>query len=252
MKRVLVTGATGGLGEAMVRLLDGLGHQTLLTGRDETRLKQLAGELKQAQWLTADLAEPQTGANLVARAVSMLGGLDALINNGATIEPIAPLVEADPAAWARAIEVNLTAPALLMAAALPHLERSEGRVVNISTGAALKPTAGWSAYCASKAGLLHLTAVAALEHPRVPCFSLRPGVIDTGMQVAIRESGGMRAADHKRFVDLHREGALEPPQVPARAAVWLALKGPAERSGQLIEYKDAEVAAGVRHLFELQ
>lgn len=249
MRRVLITGATGGLGEAMARLLDGLGHATLLMGRDESRLRKLQSQLRHAQWLVADLAEPLAAPEVMARSVQLLGGLDALINNGATIDPIASLAQADPQSWARAIEVNLTAPALLMAAALPHLQQTRGRIVNVSTGAAVKPTPGWSAYCASKAGLLHLTAVAALEAPEVPCFSLRPGVIDTGMQATIRESAAMRPSDHQRFLDLHRDGALEPPEVPARAAVWLALEGPTRRSGELIEYKDAEVAAGVRLLF---
>ena len=247
--RLLVTGATGGLGGAIVRLLDGLGHRTVITGRDEKRLRELASELSHAHPLTWDLSDARAATDIVEQAVTMLGGLDAVINNGATIDPIAPLAQAEAESWARAIVVNLTAPALLMAAALPHLEKSQGRLVNISTGAAVKPMAGWSAYCASKAGLLQLTAVVALEHPQVPCFSLRPGVIDTGMQAAIRQSQGMRDVDYKRFADLHSDGGLEPPEVPARAAIWLALQGPAARSGQLIEYTDAEVKSGIEQLF---
>lgn len=249
MKRLLVTGATGGLGGAIVRLLDGLGHRTVITGRDQQRLRELESELSHAQILVWDLSEARAAGDVVEQAVTKLGGLDAVINNGATIDPIAPLAKAKAQSWERAVAVNLTAPALLMAAALPHLEKSGGRLVNISTGAAVKPMPGWSAYCASKAGLLQLTAVAALEHPEVPCFSLRPGVIDTGMQAAIRQSDGMRAADLKRFTDLHADGGLEPPEVPARAAIWLALHGPAARSGQLVEYTDAEVKAGVEQLF---
>ena len=110
--------------------------------------------------------------------------------------------------------------------------------------------AGWSAYCASKAGLLHLSYVVAAENPEIGCFSLRPGVIDTSMQAAIRDSSGMRSADQQRFLDLHRQGGLEPPEVPARAAVWLVLHGPKQRSGQLLDYTDPEIEAGVREMLE--
>jgi NAD(P)-dependent dehydrogenase (short-subunit alcohol dehydrogenase family) len=248
-KRFLVTGATHGMGRAISALLDSLGHQSLLVGRDQEELRRLQKELKGATVWPHDLSSLEGTEVLVERAREAMGGLDALINNAGTIDPIAPLKEADPVEWTRAIAVNLTAPALLMRAALPDLLASGGRIVNISTGAALKAMPGWAAYCASKAGLLHLTAVVAAEVPEVACFSLRPGVIDTGMQAAIRQSHGMRASDRERFLRLHQESALEPPEVPGRAAIWLALEGPRERSGELIDYTDPQVAAGVRSLF---
>jgi NAD(P)-dependent dehydrogenase (short-subunit alcohol dehydrogenase family) len=250
-KRVLLTGATGGLGQAVAWLLDQLGHRTLLSGRDPNALSALADRLSQAEVLCTDLAESQAPDRLVQVALERLGGLDGVINNAGTIAPIAPLSEASLADWTKAMQVNLTAPAMIMRAALPALRQSGGRIVNISTGAALKPMPGWSAYCASKAGLLQLSRVVAVENPEVGCFSLRPGVIDTGMQAAIRDSSGMRTSDQQRFFDLHQQGALEPPQVPARAAVWLVLQGPLERSGQLIEYTDAEVVSGVEALAKL-
>jgi NAD(P)-dependent dehydrogenase (short-subunit alcohol dehydrogenase family) len=248
-KRILITGATRGLGRAVAILLDGLGHETLLTGRDENELARLQRQLSHAVCEPMDLADPLAARALVRLAVERLGGLDGLVNNAGTIDPIAPLGQADPASWARAIEVNLTSPALLIGEAVAELSRCQGRIVNVSTGAALKPVPGWSAYCASKAGLLHLTSVIAAEYPDIACFSLRPGVIDTAMQTAIRQSRGMREADLQRFQDLHQQGGLEPPEVPGRAAAWLVLHGPLERSGQLIEYTDAEVSAGVAKLF---
>jgi NAD(P)-dependent dehydrogenase (short-subunit alcohol dehydrogenase family) len=249
-KRILVSGATRGLGRSIATLLDRLGHQTFLTGRSQRDLLELQEQLSHAKVLSADLSQRAAVENIVSQAVLELGGLDALINNAGTIDPIATLAESDSQAWARAIDVNLIAPALLMKAALPHLARSgSGRIVNVSTGAALKPMPGWSAYCASKAGLLHLSAVVAAEAPEIACFSLRPGVVDTGMQEAIRSSQGMREADQKKFLDLHSHGGLEPPEVPARAAVWLALEGPARRSGELIEYTDPAVVEGAKALF---
>lgn len=250
MRRILITGASQGLGRAIAEALDGLGHRTVLSARDESRLEALAATLRHASVLPADLSELETLPGLVEQAAQLLGGLDGLINCAGTIDPIAPLQDADSAIVARAIEVNLTAPALLMKFALPHLRKSGGRIVNVSSGAAVKPMPAWGAYCASKAGLLMLGSLVALEAPEVGCFSLRPGVIDTDMQSAIRHSSGMREGDKKRFLELHQSGGLEPPEVPARAAAWLVLEGPASLSGQLIEYADEAVVTGVRALFE--
>lgn len=248
-RRILLTGATQGLGEAIARGLDSLGHQTFLVARDQDKLEQLKEELSHAAVAAVDLGQTEQLSALIELAVSRLGGLDAVINNAGTIEPIGPLGELSLPAWESALRVNLTAPAVLMAAALPHLRESQGRVVNISSGAAVKPTKGWGAYCAAKAGLLALSQVMAVEESGVACFSLRPGVIDTGMQQRIRSSQSMPSDAQERFLELHQKGQLEPPQVPARAAIWLALEGPLERSGEFIEYKDPQIQAGVAALF---
>ncbi len=110
---------------------------------------------------------------------------------------------------------------------------------------------GWSAYCASKAGLLHLTRVLATEEPEVTAVSLRPGVVDTRMQAQIRQSepGAMPPSSKERFENLKEEGELEPPEVPARAIAWLVLHAPEEWSGEFIEYDELRVAEPARALF---
>ncbi len=252
MKRILITGASQGLGQAIAEALDELGHRTVLSARNAEQLDEVARALQGASVLPADLADLDKLPHLVEGARQKMGGLDGLINCAGTIDPIATLQDSDPATFGRAIEVNLTAPALLMKAALPHLRESQGRIVNVSSGAAIKPMPAWGAYCASKAGLLMLTSLVALEAPEVGCFSLRPGVIDTAMQSAIRQSAGMKESDKRRFLDLHEKGGLEPPEVPARAASWLVLEGPLTLNGQLVEYADEAVKAGVRKLFSTE
>lgn len=245
----MVTGATGGLGEAIATQLDALGHRTYLLARDRSKLNQLLGTLNHASGTLVDLESCEDFAEVIEGAVTTLGGIDGLINNAGMIEPMGLLTGIGTKEWESALRVNLTAPAQLMSAALPALRASAGRIVNISSGAAVKPTAGWGAYCTAKAGLLHLGRVVAVEEPTVGCFSLRPGVIDTGMQREIRESVGMREEEKRRFLELHSEGKLEQPEVPARAAVWLVLHGPLNRSGELIEYTDSEVVEGISQLF---
>ena len=250
MKRCyIVTGASRGLGAAICRQLSELGHRVLATARSQTDLEKLWGENSDIISFPCDLSHPDAPKKIVEKALDEFGRLDGLVNNAGMIQPISSLKDADQAEWARAIIVNLTAPSLLMAAALGPLTESGGAVVNISTGAAVKVVEGWSAYCASKAGFLHLTQVAAQENPKVRFFSLRPGVIDTEMQREIRDSKGMTESDLSKFQGLKAEGQLEPPEVPARSAVWLLVEGPLERSGEFIQYTDEQVKSGAERLF---
>jgi len=245
----IVTGASRGLGESICKQLSELRHTVLAVARNESRLKELWEKNERVEWMTADLADPSAPEQIVARARELSPEIHGLVNNAGVIEPIAPLKECDAARWANVIQVNLTAPSVLMLKLLPHLPPQGGRIVNISSGAAVKVMEGWSAYCTSKAGFLHLTKIAAAENPSVAFFSLRPGVIDTRMQSEIRDTEGMREEDQAKFLQLKAEGNLEPPEVPARAAVWLLLHGPLDRSGEFIQYTDAQVAEGVEDLF---
>ena len=245
----LVTGASRGLGEAIVRQLQSLGHKVLACARSSERLRELWDQESNVVWKACDLADPKEAERLVDLVMKKFGKLDGVVNNAGTIQPISLLEQSPPDQWAEAITVNLTAPSLLMRAALPHLRKSRGRVVNISSGAAVKVVQGLSAYCAFKARLLHLTQVAAAECPEVAFFSLRPGVIDTQMQTEIRDSSGMTDTDLEKFKGLKASNDLEPPEVPARSAVWLLLHGPLDRSGEFIQYTDDQVAAGVEELF---
>ncbi len=245
----IVTGASRGLGAAVCEQLVELGHKVLATARSQSDLETLWKDNSNVVVYPCDLSVPDAPKKIVKRALDEFGRLDGLVNNAGMIAPISPLKDTDQQEWAKAIYVNLTAPSLLMAEALGALTESGGAVVNISTGAAVKVVEGWSAYCASKAGFLHLTQVAAQENPKVRFYSLRPGVIDTEMQREIRDSKGMTETDLAKFQGLKAEGQLEPPEVPARSAAWLLVEGPKERSGEFIQYTDEEVKSGAERLF---
>jgi NAD(P)-dependent dehydrogenase (short-subunit alcohol dehydrogenase family) len=119
-----------------------------------------------------------------------LGRIDFLVNNAGVIEPIGALVQSDPVALGRNIEVNLVGAYDTARAALPRmLEAGQGTVINISSGAAHRALEGWNA--SAKAGLAILTDAIALEcaDAGVRVFGLAPGVVDTDMQAAIRAFG---------------------------------------------------------------
>jgi NAD(P)-dependent dehydrogenase (short-subunit alcohol dehydrogenase family) len=137
-----------------------------------------------------------------------------LINNAALAGTTGPVSESDASALAAVLRVGLEAPMLLTRAfLLATREWSIPRkVLNISSGAGKKPLAGTAAYCAVKAGLDHFSRVVALDEAHLPnaamIVSLAPGVIDTDMQTALRESDPRSFPDQPRFVAMKMQGQL--------------------------------------------
>jgi NAD(P)-dependent dehydrogenase (short-subunit alcohol dehydrogenase family) len=172
----------------------------------------------------------------MARIDAQWGRLDVLVNNAGTIAPIARLAEADPAAWARLIEINLTGVFHGVRAALPLLRRGErASILGISSGAAHRPLEGWSAYCASKAGAAMLTrALHEEEGHWLRVMGLSPGTVATDMQVAIRASGlnPVSQIDWNDHI---------PPDWPARALVWMCGPAADRFCGQEISLRDPEI-----------
>ncbi|HEY53018.1 MAG TPA: SDR family NAD(P)-dependent oxidoreductase [Caldilineae bacterium] len=244
---IIITGASRGLGAATARQLAQLGANLVLNARSERLLTALAHEINeqggQALAVAGDVSQPAVCDALVAAALETFGGVDTLINNAAVLEPIASIAETDVRAWRRHIDINLIGPYLLTRAALPSLRERHGRVINVSSGAAVSVLAGWSAYCASKAALNQLSASVALEEPDVTSLAVRPGKVDTDMQAVLRQAGatGMASADHRRFVQHFEKGELLPPERPAAALAALALAAPHDWSGQFISWNDPQV-----------
>ena len=192
---ILVTGASRGLGAEIARWLGRAGARVALVARSEAPLAEVARSAAasggEALTLPADVSDREACAGAVEKTLDRFGRLDGLVNNAGILPPVMTIERSDPDAWVRNIEVNLLAPYYLIRAAIPALRTAAGRVVNISSGAAVKPIGAWSAYCAAKAALTHLTAVLAVEEPRVTAVALRPGVIDTEMQAVIRRGGAV-------------------------------------------------------------
>ncbi len=250
---VIVTGASRGLGAAAAICLGRAGATVILVARGRAELVRTARQVRAAKgraaFQTADVTDPRAAAAAVALARRRFGRLDGLINNAGVLAPIARLADADSRAWRRNLEVNLLAPFLWSRAALPLLRESRGRIVAVSSGAAVKAVEGWSAYCAAKAAVTHLTRVLAAEEPEVTSLALRPGVVDTAMQTLIRSKGpdGMRAAQVAYFQGLKAEGRLRSPEASGRVLAWLALQAPREWSGAFLDIDDPRILAGAAH-----
>jgi NAD(P)-dependent dehydrogenase (short-subunit alcohol dehydrogenase family) len=179
----IVTGAARGLGRAAAERLHARGAAVAVHVRDAARAASFAAELgERAFAVDGDLAEEGVPARIVERTVARFGRLDILVNNAAL--PLTTRFENISAEeWRRAFEVNLTAPFLLIRAAVPAMKAQRyGRVVNVSsTAGRMVSTLGGAHYTASKTGLLGLTRAAAKElgvHG-ITVNAVCPGMIDT-------------------------------------------------------------------------
>jgi NAD(P)-dependent dehydrogenase (short-subunit alcohol dehydrogenase family) len=218
----VITGASRGLGRAMAEQLLQPGRRLLCISRGSddalaVRAREAGAELEQWQ---QDLADP---VPVATRLAAWLQALDAkafdsvtLINNAGTIGRPSPLSEAVPADLAQALRVGLEAPMLLTAAFLAATKgwSAERKVLNISSGLGRNAMGSQAPYCAAKAGMDHFSRAVALEEKGVggaKIVSLAPGVIDTDMQVQLRETDPNLFPDRVRFEKFKSEGKLDSP-----------------------------------------
>jgi NAD(P)-dependent dehydrogenase (short-subunit alcohol dehydrogenase family) len=126
------------------------------------------------------------------------------------------------------------------------LDRGFGRIVNISSGSATRPSAGWTAYSAAKAAVVQLTRSLALEieGTGVTACAFNPGGMDTEMQERIRRVSASDFPRADEYRGLAHEGKLVDPKAPARAVAYLALPG-TQQNGKALDYDDEALRRAV-------
>ena len=244
-RSVVLTGASRGIGAAAAEALAAEGASLLLLSRSAAGITALATRLRKAgakaEAMTCDVASWSQVDAAITHARDLFGRIDVLINNAGVIDPIGPLAAADPAAWDRAVDINLKGVFHGMRAVLPHMRaQGSGVIVNLGSGAAHNPLEGWSHYCASKAATAMLTRCAHLENRGrgIRVYSLSPGTVATDMQRAIKASGINPVSQ----MDFSQHA---PPEHPARALVWLATEDAAPFAGEEVSLRDPEMRARI-------
>jgi len=223
----IVTGGSRGLGLAVAQRLLRRGDRVLTLARGTPVMPPSP----QHEHWAVDLAEPAPVAvRLEAWLESLPLGAVTLINNAAVVTDPAPLADTAIDALMQAARVGLEAPLVLTAAFLRATRgRAAGarKVLFVSSGLGRRPMAGAAAYCAVKAGLDHLARALALDEAALGdggarVVSLAPGVIDTDMQVQLRNADPARFAERARFVELAATGQLDSPdRAAARLVAYL-------------------------------
>jgi NAD(P)-dependent dehydrogenase (short-subunit alcohol dehydrogenase family) len=188
---VLVTGASRGLGRAMALALAEAGADVGLAGRSAPDLERTAEEAARlgvrAEVFHAEMREARDIEALTAAVIDAFGRIDVLVNNAGISGAEKTVVDLTPEDWDEVLAVNLRGPALCArAVARTMVARRQGRIINIASIAALTPVARLAPYCASKAGLVQLTRVMALELARhnVQVNAVCPGYFATPMNEA--------------------------------------------------------------------
>ncbi len=209
-RRVLLTGAAGGLGEAFSRALVAAGARVALADIQAERGAQLAHVLgAQAAYFAMDMADPEAIQNGVQQAAQWLGGLDGLVNNAAiTNSGGKSMQELSVQTWDEVMAVNVRGPWLASVAALPYLKASgSGRVLNIASDTALWGAPNLMAYVASKGALMAMTRSMARElGPSGICVNaIAPGL------TVVEATQYVPAARHQQYLDGR---AIQRPQVP--------------------------------------
>jgi NAD(P)-dependent dehydrogenase (short-subunit alcohol dehydrogenase family) len=176
----IVTGASRGLGLALVRSLADRGWRLVVDARDDAALEAAVGALDAVVPIAGDVADAEHRRALVDGAGDQI---DLLVNNASLLgpSPQPALAEYPLDEIARVYEVNVFAPLALVQLALPRLVPG-GAIVSITSDAAVEAYEGWGGYGSSKAALEQLTAVLAVEHPDLRVYSVDPGDMRTQMQ----------------------------------------------------------------------
>ncbi len=184
MPVAVITGASRGLGRALAIELARQQWTLVLDARGADDLSTVQAELPGGQHhaFAGDVADPAHRTKLVAAARSA-GGASLLVNNASTLgaSPLPAFADLDPATYLEILRVNLVAPMALAAALLPQLRRGRGRVLNITSDAAVEPYENWGGYGSSKAALDHAGRVLAAEEPDLRVYALDPGDMRTRM-----------------------------------------------------------------------
>lgn len=236
-KIALITGASRGIGEAIAIGFAEAGAKVILSSRKLEALDEVAHKIAKAGGeaypIPAHTGKLIDLENLVQRAKARWGGIDILVNNAATNPIYGPALDCDESAWEKIMSVNLKGAFFLSKFVAPIMEeRGGGKIINMASVAGLSPMKGLGVYSISKAGLIMMTKVLAMElaPKNIRVNAIAPGVITTRFSEALWKDE-KTAHEISKNVPMARFGA---PEEIVGAALYLASDISSFTTGEII------------------
>ena len=181
-KCIIITGASSGIGESLVKKYADNDYNILAVGRDTRRTEKVVSGMSNAAIWIGDITSSESCNEIIRHALNLFGRIDILINNAGIIFRTDTQNTSDQQ-WDDTIATNLSAPFYLSRAVLPELIKNRGSIINIASDWGLQGGKDALAYCASKGGLVLMTKAMALDHAAdgVSINAICPGDVDTPM-----------------------------------------------------------------------
>ena len=236
MSVALVTGASSGIGAAIAIAFAEAGWDVMAAGRNEGRLEEVADVSERIVTWAGNLADSDDCDELLADTIDEFGQLDCLVNNAGVILR-GSVAETSDDDWRETIATNLDVPFYLSRAALSHLLKSEGSIVNIASDWGLIGGERAASYCASKGGLVLLTKAMARDHARdgLRVNAICPGDVDTPMLTAEAAAAGQDVDEYlEEACEAVPSGRVAEPEEVAALALFLASEAAAHINGAAI------------------
>ena len=238
----VITGAGRGIGRAIALAYAREGARLALAARSETELQDAVAAVSdlgaEAIAVPTDVTSQADTERLAQRVVDRFGRIDVLVNNAGISGPVGPLQGNDVGEWVSTITVNLTGTFLVCRAVIPAmLERSGGKIINLSGAGATNAWSNMSAYCSSKAAVVRLTEVLAQElaDSGITVNALGPGSVHTSMWDRMTVQAAEAGADFIHELGLRvTSGGGASIDACAELAVWLASGESGALNGRLI------------------
>jgi len=236
MNIALVTGASSGIGAATAIAFAEAGWDVMAAGRDEGRLEEVADVSDNIAIWSGELSGSDECEELVADTIDEFGALDCLVNS-AGILLRGDVGDTSDDDWRNTMTINLDVPFFLCRAALPHLQKTSGSIVNISSYWGLQAGERTVAYSTSKGGLIMLTKALAKDTAAdgIRVNAICPGPVDTPMLAAGAEAADIEAQEFlDRVADFSPNGRITTPEEVAGLTLFLASDAASQITGTAI------------------
>lgn len=239
-KKAVITGGSRGIGKTIAKAFYQNGAKLILVARSSAELESVQKELSvfgSVETITADVSKKEDVESVAMRIKKLWNGVDILVSAAAILGPIGPLSEANHEEWKKTLDVNLFGTFLMIHELIPLMKNlGAGKIINfVGGGEGARPN--FSAYAASKGGIMRLTETLAVELKdfRIDVNAIAPGAVNTKLHQEVLDAGPEKAGqDEYNQAVKQQEGGGVSPEKAAELALFLASNASDGLTGKVI------------------